>query len=197
MVDSSQDPQEAVVAKMALTLEDFLRQQDTKPHREYAGGETFQKPMPTWDHSAIQTFLALTLGAFLTRTGLGRVMVELRCIFGPSDDERAYVPDLCVVARAALSGKRYLRAAPDLAVAVLSPGQNQARFRAKVQFYLAHGVRLVWVVDPAMSTVMVLTPEQQPRLLGSEDVLDGGEVLPGFSLAVREIFDQAQLEAGS
>lgn len=170
-----------------------MRMPDTKPASEYACGEAVQKPMPTVSHSAIQGYLIAMLFPFLTRTGLGRVFPELRCIFGPPGRQRVFVPDLTYVAQDRLPSEQYLYAAPDLAIEILSPDQPMARFSDKIQFFLLNGVRLVWIIDPADRTVAVLAPEQEPRLRSAGDTLDGGDVLPGFSVAVDEIFAQADV----
>lgn len=184
-----------MATRSRLTLEQFLEMVETKPASEYACGEVFQKPMPDIPHSAIQFFLAAILHPYLTQTGVGRAFTELRCIFGPPGQERAYVPDLTYVARARLpSGPaRHLHVAPDLAVEILSPDQHATQFLDKIQFYLLYGVRLVWVIDPATATVAVETPGEEARILRSGDTLDGGEVLPGFSVAVDDIFAQMQI----
>jgi Uma2 family endonuclease len=174
-----------------ITLDEFLLiKEGDKPALEYACGEVIQKPMPSWSHAAIQIFLGSVLLPFLTRTGLGRAATEFRCIFGPTGRERAYVPDLVYIASDRLTGERYLRAAPDLAVEIVSPEQDMARLSDKIQFYLLNGVRLVWIIDPEAATIAVLAPGQEGRTLTAGDMLDGDEVLPGFSLAVDEIFAQ-------
>lgn len=173
-----------------MTIEQFLKMEETKPASEYAYGEAFQKPMPDGPHAAIQFFLAVVLGPYLTQAGIGRAFTELRCIFGPPGRQRSYVPDLVFVSQAALPIPRHLHAAPDLAVEILSPDQHRPQFLDKIQFYLLHGVRLVWVIDPATATVAVQTPGEEARILRSGDTLDGGEVLPGFSVAVDDIFAQ-------
>ena len=48
-----------------------------------------------------------------------------------------------------------------------------AHFLDKIQFYLLYGVRLVWVFDPATSTVTVQVPGQEARILSAGDVLHG------------------------
>jgi len=58
-----------------------------------------------------------------------------------------------------------------------------------VHDYLARGVRLVWVVDPKERTVTVHRPQAPPVALGACDVLDGGDVVAGFSCDVRRIFE--------
>ena len=54
-------------------------------------------------------------------------------------------------------------------------------------------MRLVWVVDPERATVTVLAPDKDDRVLTSGDVLEGGDVLHGFTLAVDAIFSRAQI----
>jgi len=175
-----------------MTLDEFLRLSDEKPALEYACGEVVQKPMPVWDHSTIQGYFLLMLGQFLLRSGLGRALPEFRCIFGPPGRERALVPDVAYVAKERYPEGRYLRTAPDIVIEILSPDQNTARFLDKVQFYLLNGVRLGWVIDPEASTVAVLAPGEEGRTLGAGDEIDGGDVLPGFTLSVGELFAQMQ-----
>jgi Uma2 family endonuclease len=83
--------------------------------------------------------------------------------------------------------ENYIPFAPDLAVEVLSPGNDPSDMHDKAREYLQFGTRLVWLIDPAARTVMVYTPTGT-RLLNAGDTLDGGDVLPGFGVAVREIF---------
>lgn len=177
------------------TLEQFLERRETKPASEYACGEVLQKPMPDVPHSAIQGFLMAMLYPFLVQSGFGRAFTELRCIFGPPGRERAYVPDLVYVARTRLPSpsERHLHVAPDLAIEILSPDQHMPEFLDKIQFYLLYGVRLVWVVDPSTATMTQQVPGDEARILRRGDTLDGGEVLPGFSAAVDDIFAQMQM----
>lgn len=182
-----------MAVKSKVTLDEFLHMEDEKPALEYACGEAFQKPMPTYTHSRIQTFLAAVLFQFLAHSLLGEALTEFRCIFGPTGRQRAYVPDLVYVSKDRLvTGGRYLLTAPDLAIEILSPAQDMARLLDKIHFYIQNGVRLVWVIDPEAATVAVLTPGQESRTLSAGDVLDGGDVLPGFSVAVDDLFAQAR-----
>lgn len=59
--------------------------------------------------------------------------------------------------------------------------------REKADYYLANGVRLVWLVYPEKHLVVVHTPDTED-ILTENDTLDGGDVLPGFKLPVRDIF---------
>jgi Uma2 family endonuclease len=67
----------------------------------------------------------------------------------------------------------------------------------KVGEYFAAGVKLVWLVDPAKRVVIVYTSVKDQRTLTQADTLDGGEVLPGFSLPLRELFAELDRRAGT
>ena len=56
--------------------------------------------------------------------------------------------------------------------------------------YFAAGVRLVWLVDPDARTIAVYTAPGSSTLLRQADTLPGGAVLPGFSLSLKELFDE-------
>ncbi|MBI4603391.1 MAG: Uma2 family endonuclease [Planctomycetes bacterium] len=77
---------------------------------------------------------------------------------------------------------------PDLAVEVLSRGNTEPEMERKRSEYFSAGVRLVWMVDPEARTVAVYKGPDQVQTLTESEVLDGGDVLPGFRLAVRDIF---------
>jgi len=180
-----------------LTLDEFLARPDTKPASEYVCGEVHQKPMPDDDHSALQPFIWLLIRQFLARMPIGHVRTEWRCVFGPPGQERAFVPDVVFATheRRAVRGRnrrKFLWTAPDLAVEVLSPDQPADDFADKLQFYLLHGVRLVWVVNPETRTIRVYRPGEHSRLLQAGDTLEGGDVLPGFSVAVDDIFAEIE-----
>ena len=78
--------------------------------------------------------------------------------------------------------------APDLAVEVLSRTNTRAEMRCKRRDYFQGGVTQVWIVDPVARTVQVYSSEESFVELASGEVLDGGKVLPGFRLAVADLF---------
>lgn len=82
----------------------------------------------------------------------------------------------------------YYPVAPDLAVEVISPSDRAADIRRKIDLYLQHGTRLIWVVYPQTRTIEVHTSIGS-RNLTVEDALEGGEVLPGFNASIRDIFN--------
>jgi Uma2 family endonuclease len=80
---------------------------------------------------------------------------------------------------------------PDIAVEVLSDSNTRREMENKLQEYFKAGTKLVWYVDLTSKSVEVFTsPTQVTRLSGS-DVLNGGDVLPGFEVALPTLFEIA------
>jgi Uma2 family endonuclease len=84
--------------------------------------------------------------------------------------------------------------APDLAVEVLSVGNTPAEMARKRQEYFGAGVHMVWQVDPRTRTVEVFTTPDQSTVLHEAQTLDGGTVLPGFTLPLQELFSELDLQ---
>lgn len=82
----------------------------------------------------------------------------------------------------------FAAATPDLVVEVLSPSDRAGYVQEKTQDWLTAGCRIVWVVDPESRTVAVYRHTGQAEILGPDAELTGGDLLPGFTLQVAEIF---------
>jgi Uma2 family endonuclease len=80
--------------------------------------------------------------------------------------------------------------APDLAVEVLSEGNTREEMERKLKEYFLSEVQLVWYIDPRKQTVKVYTSPDNVEELGEGDSLNGGDVLPGFSVPVSALFEQ-------
>jgi Uma2 family endonuclease len=90
------------------------------------------------------------------------------------------------------SGKmpdKFFDGTPDLVVEVLSPSDRTRDIWKRVAQYLETGCRLVVVIDPFAEAAVVFPPEGFPRIIGREDVFDFGDVLPGLSFVLGEIFE--------
>jgi Uma2 family endonuclease len=101
-----------------------------------------------------------------------------------------YIPDVGFISRARQPEpchEAYNPNPPELAVEVLSPSDQPDLLRLKLVNYLAAGT-VVWVVNPDSRIVEVYTPGRKGYRLVAGDTLDGGDVLPGFSVVVRDIF---------
>jgi Uma2 family endonuclease len=79
---------------------------------------------------------------------------------------------------------------PDLVVEVLSESNTRAEMERKRTEYFAAGVRLIWEFDLDARIVTVYTRDGGAAVHGSSQSLEGGEVLPGFTLALGELFSK-------
>jgi Uma2 family endonuclease len=107
------------------------------------------------------------------------------------------IPDVAFVSRGRLPGGKVPedpapQLVPDLAVEILSRGNTAAEMGRKRGEYFDAGVRLVWLIDFENRSATVYTSPLDSSALGEDDSLDGGEVLPGFTLPLRGLF--AELE---
>jgi len=100
-----------------------------------------------------------------------------------------YIPDVAFIPREKRpepSHEVYNPTPPDLVVEVLSPSNDPGDIRIKLFNYLKAGT-VVWLVDPDKKQVEVYASGQVKKL-NLDDTLDGGDVLPGFTLPVKAIF---------
>lgn len=168
-------------------FEQLLNQPENRDRLlELINGEIVEK-MPTEEHGEIQAIIVAALIAFVLPQKLGRVGVEIRHQM-PADDANSRLPDVSFIA-----GNRprvtegSVPQMPDLAVEIKSPDDSLRELRDKADYYMLHGTRMVWIVNPAKRLVIVLTPDDEDILIEG-DTLNGGDVLPGFELPVRDIF---------
>jgi Uma2 family endonuclease len=171
----------------AADFEHIASQPENRDKRlEWIGGEIVEVVSNSYS-SQIGITLGVYLGMYVLQNKLGRLTgADGGYIVG---DER-YIPDVAYVSFARqpeTPHTAYNPIAPDLAVEVLSPNDDHAALRIKIVNYLRAGTT-VWVVDPERQQVEVYAPDQAPRMLRAAETLDGGAVLPGFSLPLKTIF---------
>jgi Uma2 family endonuclease len=79
---------------------------------------------------------------------------------------------------------------PDLAVEIKSPDDTYMSMRDRATYYVQHGCMIVWLIYPEKRIVEVYQSGNNIDLLVAGDTLSGGEVLPGFNLAVEVLFGE-------
>lgn len=82
----------------------------------------------------------------------------------------------------------WFRIAPDAVVEVKSPSNTRKEIARKVAIYLGGGVALVFVADADYKTITAHYADGRVLVYHIGDILEGGDVLPGFSVPVAEIF---------
>jgi Uma2 family endonuclease len=110
---------------------------------------------------------------------------------------RIRFPDAGFVSWNRLSGHEVpddpiLDAVPDLAIEVISKGNTPKEMDLKLEDYFQAGVRLVWFLYPKTQTAVVYTSPTSKKVISKDQSLDGGKVLPGFSLPLKKLFAKAR-----
>jgi Uma2 family endonuclease len=175
-----------------LTIEEFMELPEEDGYRlELVRGHLVREPGPGPRHGLILVTLSRTLDSFARERGLGYTLGDAGFVLG-LEPPTVRIPDISFVRRERVPpeglSETFWRMAPDIAVEILSPSNSAGAIQEKVLEYLSAGACLVWVVDPKTESVTAYRPSGDIRLLRGNDVLDGEDVLPGFRLALPDLF---------
>ena len=176
-----------------MTVEEYARfdEPDDGYSSELFRGIVIREPLPGWSHGRSQSILARRLGNWMEAFGQGEVFAETGFIIS---DRPATVrgPDVAVLLdRRFREGEpgNWIRGAPDVAIEVLSPSNRPGAMREKMRDYFEAGALRVWMVDPKTRTVIIHQADGSKTTFRDGDRLEDPEVLPGFVLEVRELFE--------
>lgn len=176
----------------SATEEDVLKALEAPRKRicELIDGVLVEKAMG-YSESLLAALLITLIDRFVRPRNLGLVTAPdgtIRLWAG-----RVRIPDVSFTSWDRIPGRRrpempIPELAPDLAVEILSESNTRAEMQLKRADYFSVGVRLVWIIDPETRTAEVYTSPDSFQTLRETDTLDGGEVLPGFTMSLREFF---------
>ncbi len=180
-----------VLQTKPITIEEFdriiMRPENINRNFELIAGEIVEKMVSNPRSSAIGALAAGFLAVHVHQHGLGRVT---GADGGYVIEGEKYIPDAAYISKTRQEKRpteAYNPLAPDLAVEVLSPSNDDDEMRIKIANYLAAGT-VLWIIDPDRERVEVYISGQRPKILSGDDTLDGGTILPGFKLIVKELF---------
>jgi Uma2 family endonuclease len=148
-----------------------------EPDCEHVDGELIERNMGESDHSAIQTMISALLYSQRRELGI-HVFAEVRVQVAAT---RYRIPDITVT-KQKVQGK-VLREPPFLCIEVLSPEDRASRMEAKIDDYLAVGVRHIWMIDPRLKKAWSYTSEGKRE---SSAVLITSD--PRLTLSIDEVF---------
>jgi Uma2 family endonuclease len=176
-----------------LTVEDLYTMPDDGFKYELEAGMLVSEPLPGFRHGRVMVRTAEILSAHVRKNGLGVILAGDSGFILARKPDTVRGPDVAFVSKQRFEERgdtiKAFSGAPDLAVEVLSPSNTPAGIRAKVADYFAAGSRCVWVIDAEARSVTVYAALLSPHELGEDEILDGGDVLPGFAVRVGEIFE--------
>lgn len=173
-----------------LTVDEYARRADADSS-ELVRGKVVRMSPTSFVHGLVQGEIYYALRSYVAENPSGRVTVESGVIveLGPGTVRG---PDVAYWSFATLPVDRtpivFAEIAPDLVAEVVSPTNSRKHVTTKVREYLQAGSRLVWVVEPEDRTVTIYTEPGNGTVLWDDAVLTATEILPGFSVPVRDFF---------
>jgi Uma2 family endonuclease len=148
------------------------------------GGES------SWIAGAIER----RLGNFLENNQIASVFPQETAFAAWSENPyKVRKPDVMVFRRGRLGRlpRGLIKMAPDLAIEVVSPGDDAEKLAIKLQDYDRAAIQLVWVIDPVAREAHIFRRDERPEIVKDDATLDGEDILPGFRLNLKELFELA------
>jgi Uma2 family endonuclease len=171
-----------------------------EPLYEVINGKIVEMPPMGSFTVEVASILHEYLAPFVRQNGLGRAITE---ILFRIDEETQYRPDLAFISheRWPMSrrspNRRPWNVIPDLPVEVISKNDTAWEVLTKVRTYFEAGSRAVWLIYPNLEVIHVYDSFARIRVLTRADVLDGGDVIPGFRLPIETLFEGEAAEEDS
>jgi Uma2 family endonuclease len=172
------------------TVDDLAAFPDDGKHRELSDGRVVEWEVTTAQHAWLLVVLGGLLDTFAFEHQLGMAMGgdPLVRILGSRFSARG--PDVAFYARQRLPSDltaATMAEAPDFVIEIISPTDRAGEVQEKVRDWLRAGVRLLWYINPETGTTVVYHAGTI-AYVDQDDVLDGRDVLPGFTLVLRDLF---------
>jgi Uma2 family endonuclease len=193
-------------APYPMSLEAFHRlPEDGRWTYELVKGRLLRMPHPSGGHGAIASLLSFALQSFIRPRQLGYVLaaetgfvLEVGGLPTELAADVAYVRKDRAPAPGSAGWYKRWEVAPDLVAEVALPDQYRPGMAFKAREWLGAGVKLVWMIWPTRHQVEVWRAGYDTPVdtLTLGEQLDGLDVLPGFTMPVRDLFVEEQGEAG-
>jgi len=178
--------------KELMTAEDLLRMPDDGFCYELVRGELRKMAAAGHQHGKISMNISTPLDQHVRAHNLGTMYAAETGFKLASDPDTVRAPDVAFIRRerAAEVGdsEGYWPGPPDLAVEVISPSDTYTEVEEKVLEWLDAGTRMVIVVNPRRRVVTVYRSRTHVVILTEHDTLDAGDVVPGWTMPVHDVF---------
>jgi Uma2 family endonuclease len=180
------------VVRREVTAEELLRMPDDEFRYELVRGE-LRKMTPAGNvHGRVVVRVTWPLAQHVEANDLGVVYAAETGFVLARDPDTVRAPDMAFVSRERVEAvgevEGYWPGAQDLAVEVISPNDSHVEVEEKVFDWLEAGTKMVLAVNPRRRSVTVYRSQSDITILTGTDVLDGGDVVPGFKLTLQQIF---------
>lgn len=174
-----------------FTYRDYLHLPDNGKRYQIIEGELYMVPAPVPYHQKISGNLSFVLRKFVEEKKLGEVYCA-PCDFVLSKTDIVQ-PDIFFISKERLTiiGKKYITAAPDLVIEILSPYTEKIDLLLKRKLYAEYGVKEYWIVDPEEKTVELFVLEEEMFITQGKFQLGEkleSKLLRGLIIDIDEIF---------
>ena len=180
------------VVRQQVTADELLHIPDDGSCYELVRGELRRMNPAGNVHGRVAMNVGISLGTYVKAHDLGTVYAAETGFKLATNPDTVRAPDVAFVSRARVEAigevEGFWPDAPDLAVEVVSPGDTFAEVEEKVFDWLDAGTKMVVVVNPRQRSATVYKSTTDITVLAAADVLVGGDIVPGFELALREVF---------
>jgi Uma2 family endonuclease len=177
-----------------MTQQELLElPQDGMRHELIKGELTTMTPAGS-EYGESAAWICRILGTHIVNNGLGRSFGTETGFIIERDPDTVRAPDFAFISKSrnkSRTPKGFFAGAPDLAVEVLSPHDRAVEMEDKIQQWLDAGCVCVWIVNPTRRTITIHKRNSQPQVLSAADEINPGDVLPGFSAKVQDLFPPA------
>ncbi|MCT7983882.1 Uma2 family endonuclease [Laspinema sp. A4] len=178
--------------KKHWTDEEFIALSRDGNQYELVNGKVIDMGNSGMEHGYIACILVAALITVVKPNKLGAICDSSTAFTLKNGNKRA--PDISFVSKNRLQGltrppRGFFQGSPDLAVEILSPSNTVEEIHSKIVEYFENETQLVWVIHPDEKFVLVYHTPEPDGFLRSGDRLDGEDIIPGFSLAVSELFE--------
>jgi Uma2 family endonuclease len=185
--------------RVGMPMDEFIREYNEAPF-ELIDGERIPLVPNVAEHGETLKRIFVALLAYEQTRGTVVVHLEMPFVLSDTSDwvKGSRTPDVMVYEASRMADykartpdwrKKPCVLVPDLCIEIISPNDNYLDVDEKVEGYLRDGVHQVWVFNPRRTSIAIHGPGvDQFKRLRADDTLDGGDILPGFSIKVAEIF---------
>jgi len=202
-----------MLTRQRLTYNDLLAIPNDENLHELVRGEIVRMPPPKGKHGRIKARLVEGIGRYLHQRALSQGWTEAQgfdqrdllvgCVVGgefgirfalPDDPDQVrgldvgYLSPEQVARHEAFGSEEYFPEAPILVAEVISPSESANYINEKVTDFLAGGAEVVWLLYPRTQVIQIYRPNRTMHTLTSAEQIDGGDLLPGLSIAVASLF---------
>ena len=174
-----------------MTADELLAMPHNGYRFELIEGALHQMAPARSQHGRIAAKIGIRLGVFVESNDLGETYAAETGFVIATAPDTVRAPDASFVSKARadiMCGEGFFPGAPDLAIEVVSPNDRPIEVADKALDWLRAGTRMVIVIDPSNRTATIYRGLNDIQTLTEGDTIDGGDVVPGWTLPLADVF---------